>query len=301
MADGLTAEQLPPVPFDVSVGFERYPEQPFLKDQTSPTGVTGSRQERITLIPTRPGIYTLPGIEIEWWNSAANDLQAARLPPRVVKVIGAAEADAPQLPAGAVREPVASVFPSFPGRETQGPSEAPPGRDWSELPSVSDEQVQEADEHEAGYGVYWPWIALLLAFGWFFILAAWAVGRRRPPPGAAVLAPPKETRTSAPKTKPKSVVETAIEAVQKAYQDQDAEAAKAALLRWGKIVWRDQPPSNLSALARRCPAAVGKEILDLDRALYSPEPERWYERPLWKQLSQITERAGTARNSHHRW
>ena len=84
------------------------------------------------------------------------------------------------------------------------------------------------------------------------------------------------------------MVETAIEAVQTAYQDRDAEAAKGALLRWAEIVWRDRPPSNLGALAQRCPAALRQEILDLDRALYSPQPGPWYERPVWTLLPQVS-------------
>ena len=284
-AEGLTAAQLPNLPLEISADFEHYPQPPFLRDQPSPAGVTGTRGESITLVPTGPGTYTLPAVEIQWWNTLAGKKQTARLPPRVVRVVDVAGGERFDPLVGSPPEPAAGAFPSFPEREARGPSETPPGRDWTELPSRTDRQPRGP-----GFGDYWPWIALLLAFAWFFTLAAWWVGRKRPPPAAAGNEAPDGAAVTAPGPRPKSVVETAIESVQAAYQARDAQAAKGALLRWAKIVWRDSPPSNLSALAQRCPAALAKEILGLDRALYSPEPEPWYERPVWTLLARVSER-----------
>ena len=289
VADGLTAVQLPPLPLATTVDFEHYPQPPYLRDQPFPAGVTGRRRESITLIPTGPGTHTLPAVEIEWWNTLAGRRQTARLPPRVVKVVDVPGGAGTGLPAGPTPEPAAGAFPSLPKRQTRRPSETPPGRDWTELPSLPDGQPREAGAQETGFGDYWPWIALLLAFGWFFTLAAWWAGRKRSPPRAAGVSASEEALAPAPRPRPKSVVETAIEGVQAAYRDRDAQAAKGALLRWANIVWRDSPPSNLSALAQRCPTALRKEILALDRALYSPEPEPWYERPVWTLLSRVSD------------
>ncbi len=284
-AEGLTAAQLPPLPLEFSEDFEHYPQPPFLRDQPSPAGVTGSRLESITLVPIGPGTHTLPAVEVRWWNTLAGREQTARLPPRVVKVVNVAGGERFGPTVGSPPEPAAGAFPAFPDRETRGPSETPPGRDWTELPSRTDRQPRAP-----GFGDYWHWIALLLAFGWFFTLAAWWASRKRPTPAAAGPEAPKEALATAPGPRPKSVVETAIESVQAAYQARDAQAAKGALLRWARIVWRDSPPSNLSALAQRCPAALAKGILELDRALYSPKPEPWYERPVWTSLARVSER-----------
>ncbi len=70
---------------------------------------------------------------------------------------------------------------------------------------------------------------------------------------------------------PKENVAQILDALTAAYQETDEESARKAWLRWGEQRWPENPPSNLSRLAERCPPKVAKAVLALDKAIYSPE------------------------------
>ncbi len=112
-ADGLTAAQLPPLLDGVLPdGLKRYPDQPQTKDATSPSGVTGTRREKVAVIPLHGGTFILPGVEIPWWNTASNRMEIASIPPRTIHVTGAAAAPSskPKAPAvSAAPQPEASA------------------------------------------------------------------------------------------------------------------------------------------------------------------------------------------------
>jgi len=77
MADGLTSAQLPTLAQASIDGIKQYPDQPTLHDNKKASGIIGIREERIALIPTRPGSYTLPAIEVPWWNITSGGISPA--------------------------------------------------------------------------------------------------------------------------------------------------------------------------------------------------------------------------------
>lgn len=89
-ASGLTSAQLPELD-PVSVNTIRtYNEQPELNDTEAVTGigVIGTRKEQQVILPTQAGSYTLPPIELAWWDVDTDTLQKARLPARTLLVSG---------------------------------------------------------------------------------------------------------------------------------------------------------------------------------------------------------------------
>src|SRR5262249_44101579 len=113
--------QLPPLGGMTVDAFKQYVDQPELENQTADDGVTGVRTEKIAFLPTRPGRYTLPAIEVTWWNTRADTLETTRVPEREVEVLPgtAAPAAAPAAPADARANqgappaaPVATVAPA---------------------------------------------------------------------------------------------------------------------------------------------------------------------------------------------
>jgi len=131
---------------------------------------------------------------------------------------------------------------------------------------------------------HWPWIlaALLLGAGLVFFIA------RQPakPPIQAVSVSDPDEPACAPPQPPQAKLDKQIEAVRKAYRDNDAYAAKQALLHWGEAAWPDDPPGNLSRLAARCSPEVQRHILRLEEALYSPKPVDWNQGPVGELLHQ---------------
>lgn len=85
-AEGLSAEQLPPVDMQAD-GIKVYSENPQLSNNDNEQGVIGLREERAAIIATKPGKLLLPAISIPWYDIAASQWREAVLPETVVDVL----------------------------------------------------------------------------------------------------------------------------------------------------------------------------------------------------------------------
>ena len=85
-AEGLSSAQLPPLPSPPIAGVRSYPDQPQLANQVNEQGVSGSREERIALVPSHSGALQLPPIELLWWNTQTDQLERLSLPARTLQV-----------------------------------------------------------------------------------------------------------------------------------------------------------------------------------------------------------------------
>ena len=109
VADGLMASQLPALHGPIPDGLKHYPDRPMLQDQESADGIVATRQEKFAIIPTRPGEYELPAIEVNWWDTASNTRRFARLPERRIIVSASAQQSGlapPPTPEAASRHPM---------------------------------------------------------------------------------------------------------------------------------------------------------------------------------------------------
>jgi BatD DUF11 like domain len=81
-ADKLQGMFIPPLPFDVPGGLRVYSQQPVVQDQKSDRGefLSGRRVESAKYLIEKPGDYTLPGLEINWWNLKTGRLRTETLP-----------------------------------------------------------------------------------------------------------------------------------------------------------------------------------------------------------------------------
>ncbi|WP_085633367.1 BatD family protein [Pseudomonas sp. R16(2017)] len=85
-AEGLASSQLPALPATEANGLRRYPDQPVLNNQSGDRGLTGSREEREALVPSRSGAIELPTVEVVWWNTFEDHLEHSSLPARTLQV-----------------------------------------------------------------------------------------------------------------------------------------------------------------------------------------------------------------------
>ena len=85
-AEGLSSAQLPALPSTEVNGLRRYPDQPVMANQTSDRGLTGSREDREALVPTRAGALELPPVDVVWWNTHEDHLERTSLPARTLQV-----------------------------------------------------------------------------------------------------------------------------------------------------------------------------------------------------------------------
>jgi hypothetical protein len=78
----MQAMLIPPLPFEAPDGVRIYPEEPSVQDQKTDRGefVFGRRTQTAKYFIQKAGDYTLPAIELKWWNLATNRLTTATLP-----------------------------------------------------------------------------------------------------------------------------------------------------------------------------------------------------------------------------
>lgn len=90
IADGLMAEQLPEPQLELPDSLKAYPDQAEQDSNWDVDSVTAKRVDKIALIPTRPGKFTIPPVELRWWNTASDTIEVARIGPIEIEVTGAA-------------------------------------------------------------------------------------------------------------------------------------------------------------------------------------------------------------------
>jgi hypothetical protein len=251
-ASGLTAEQLPEFPATVVDGFKQYPDQPSLENRKSDTGITGVRAESVAFMPTRAGTYTLPAIEIKWWNTKTGQAEIARLPERSVTVAPSPDgAQAPE-PEGQQPAPLETTPPSAENVPAPIITGAPPA------------------------APVWFWLSLMLGLGWLLTALAWWRQRR------GGTAPAAGTREQADTGKTEGLLDQAC-------RQHRADDAKNALLGWARAHWKEHPPQSLDAIAARSgDEQFAAQLRVLNTHLYAPKSSGadWDGKALWQAFSE---------------
>lgn len=234
-ASGIAAAQLPSLAGTLPDGLKQYSDQPLVRNQTGVDGLTGIRQEKIAIVPSRAGHFELPAVEIPWWNTQTGQQQVARIAARSIEVVAVA---------GDVSTPPLAVEP-----RGGGPDAQPAGI-----------------ERRARVAGFWPWLSLLFVLGWLATAVLWWRHSRKREPAAEPQLPQRE-----PDDRPSK----AFRDFERACQGNDAGACKTRLLSLAKSRWPDQPPASLGALASRVDSAFADAIDTLNRALYSQDSLDW--------------------------
>ncbi|OAI02891.1 hypothetical protein A1332_03065 [Methylomonas methanica] len=242
-AKGATVGQLPELLDKTAIdGIKTYPDQPVLKEDKESDGLTALREEKIAFIPSKPGEYTLPALDIAWFNTKTQKMETAHLPSVKLKALASAEdvhASAPPAAATVPQEPATSQVPTSPITVT----------------SSSDTR-------------FWQAVSATLALCWLLTIVVWY---RRP---SAKVSTGKRVE---------QVPETAMEkTLKRACWENNPQAAKQALLQWGKAEFGAE---SLGAIAAYCAEALREEILALNRLLYSGQNRDWQGQNLWQAFS----------------
>ncbi len=194
-AKGTTVGQLPELSTaNTNDQLKTYPDQPVLQEQKKLEGLVALRQEKIALIPSKAGDYTLPAIEIPWFNTQSQKMEVARIPETKITAIALAGT---QAPVTAPETPVAVV--EKPQKAEPAPVIAPPQQAYT----------------------IWIWISVFLASGWLITLIFFLT--RKP-----AKTPVMVSDNQAPNLK------DIVKNLKKACSDNDALAAKEVLIEWGR-------------------------------------------------------------------
>jgi len=100
-ADGLQGSQLPPLTSLMGVnglpGLKFYPDQETVEQQEIAAGIQGYRLQSEALVATTEGSWTLPALEVPWWNTETDSLEYARIPEVTITIDIAATSFPPPL------------------------------------------------------------------------------------------------------------------------------------------------------------------------------------------------------------
>ncbi len=247
VANGTTVGQLPELNTSVTNDeLKAYPDQPVLKEQKKADGLLAFREEKIALIPSKAGSYTLPAIEIPWFNTRSHKVEIAKIPETTLTAVA-----------------VAGTKPA-----TIAPAVTPV------TPQKLDTSPVIQNQQHANI---WLWVSAFLAAGWLITVLFFLTRR----------------------TAEKPVIENddseinlkeCIKNLKNACTNNDAVAAKDALIGWGRQKFN---VSNLGTLAGFCDARLRDEILHLNQTLYGKKLGEWQGKKLFQAFSENKAREKT--------
>jgi len=135
--------QLPDIKLDIKdENLSRYADQPVLAEKPFLNGVSSLREQKVALIASQPGQYTLPAIEVPWFNTQSGKMELARLPQRTLTITAAPQANV----------------------ETSMPPVVPGRGDQKVAPDKTDAAIARGDSG------FWPILAAVLGSGWLLTL-----------------------------------------------------------------------------------------------------------------------------------
>ena len=246
VAKGTTVGQLPELnTTETNAQIKAYPDQPVLQEQKKVEGLYAFREEKIALIPSKAGSYKLPAIEIPWFNTQTQKMEIAKVPEVTLSSVSTATQAEPEVkPTPIPNTPTASV-------ETPKTDSATLGENYQQTK-------------------VWLWVSVFLAVGWLTTIVVFLRKRKT----AKVVVVEDEAEIS---------LKAAIKNLKQACAENDAIAAKEALLIWGKQKFE---VNNLGSIAGFCEARLRDEILLLNQTLYGKESNQWQGKKLFQAFTE---------------
>ena len=147
-AEGLPFDALPEPSLPAIDGAAVYPDKPADLTRNDGEWLTGSRERKFAVVPTRAGSLTIPPISIDWWNTTTGKRETITLPAHTLEVAAGAGVATP--PAADGMPDAATVSASSPIATTGNAADVGTARGW----------------RLAALGLFALWVATLLAWTW---------------------------------------------------------------------------------------------------------------------------------------
>lgn len=237
-ANGLTSAQLPEIAQQSLDGLKQYPDKPESQELQKTDGLITTRKQKIALIPTQAGSYSLPAIKLPWWNTKTNKIETARLPQRTFTVLPALSNT--NIPLTSTKQPI----------------------DTSVKANASASPLNEIIQSN-NKGTIWFWLSMLFFILWLLTLTIWWRSKSK--------MPQLKEKTD----KVSQSISQCLKQLKTACENNNAQEAKKALLKWAKFVYPDSQPNNLSDIAKHISEPLQQDIMELNAYLYSPQTTEW--------------------------
>ena len=267
MAQGLPADLLPTLTPQTPDGINSYPEKPELVNQEFIGGIAGKRTDTIAMVPTQAGTFTLPAINLPWWNTTDQRWETASLPAKAITVLAAE-------PSATDNKPISNNILT------------------DNNPKQSNNPLRQANETKQSV---WMPIALAAIAGWLITLLYLLV--KRSPTVAN-----KETSATITNSAENSL-KNISKKLQAACKNNDAARAKQQLQLWLTTYNKNNKQANVNDAVNNH-TALNNAISELDNFLFNQHAieTNWDGTALLKVIQALTSTSGksTASNKQTR-
>ena len=239
IAQGTTSSQLPDLTGQtLAPQLKAYPDQAVINDRANSSGIIAMREQKVAIIPSKAGSFTLPAIEVPWFNTNTNKMEVATLPETTLMAINPTNTTPEDQPLPNSAATLQAV------EKTPEP--------------VQSTKIEPSPKQQ---NTYWQWLTILFAFAWVITLIMLIKARKKQITGTAESNDKKELNTK-----------EAIKALQQSCADNDAKSAQLALLKWAASAYK---VTSFSALQHYVDPALQAELVKLNHALYAKDKANW--------------------------
>ena len=262
-AAGISAAQLPELELPEVAGLKQYSEPAVEETLTTEDEVIAVKARETAIIPTQPGELVLPAVELEWWDTAADEPRTARLPARTIEVIGGSG--------------LAAAPPATPAH---GAPTAPP-----------DDPAAIASAPAASSALSSPVALVCLGTAVLALGGAlgWSVQRRR----ARTSPAPSPARAAA---SGRSQLRDAERRLEAACRAGDPGQALRCLRALGRVRWPETPPMGAADWAERFGSeGLAEAVNTLQRVRYSQQSDGWDGDAFWQAYARARRGRGAPR------
>ncbi len=253
---GQDAISLPELNWDLPQGLQLYRDPETRSTRSDNDFLIGKLEQKLTVLPTMIGEFSLPNLVIPWWDTTNDHLSSAEIPAMKITVfpgIGGNTGEIQNtLPESS---PVSIVRPSLDSTTSQPKRITEILSDFSSILSIQSLPILPNNIKET----FWYGTTLVLLTIWFLTLLGW---RRTE----------YLKKGQKPNITPKVI--PSFSNIQSLLKRDNPKAVRTALLSWASSYWPQDPPKNLAELGQRVPNwAIW--LHQLDRACYSNEQVDW--------------------------
>lgn len=235
-ADGVLDSQLPDLKFPQVKGLKQYPEKPQTQMTVENGSVISAAKIVNVYIPNKPGVMTLPAVEVDWFNVKTGQYDKAVLPEATINVEGA-DLSAPQ------EDELKDI-----GTQLQA------DKTIAEVQNSMPDTTVRQENYKTGEIV----LLLLGAFGFGIVISYLVLRKNKPDDGSSR----EEIRDYHKYIKSKA-------------QNKDLRALRDAIIEWSRNKYQS-PATSFNDVSRLVNDKVFSDELDkITAALYSDGSKEW--------------------------
>lgn len=231
-AEGLSAAQITPLQEPQGNNYRGYPDQPQLDEIVTTNGLTATRIESLALVPNNSGEITLPAVELIWWDTNSNKRRVASLPSITLQVSPSENTD------------VAA-------------------NDNNVMQGTNDAMTTLASDASKPKVSFMTNLSLALNALLMTLIVTLLIGRKR----KALAARSQQAALSSDSARLN--LKQQLRAIESEAKDDNLMAMRETILRWGKTLFAENPPSTLKSLGDLLGnPSISQLFAQLDQQLY---------------------------------